>query len=70
MDKHGFRFIIYKFPEEFKNLQELAEELRFALFPIRNGGLHTGTLANSNKLYKSMIDAFDKAIDKVRAETK
>lgn len=70
MDKHGFRSILYEFPDKFNRLHELAEELRLALFPIRNGGLYTGTLANSKKLYKSMIDAFDKAIDKVRAETK
>lgn len=70
MEKFGFRSILYEFPDIFYGLQELAEELRLALFPIRHGGLYTGTLANSKKLYKSMIDAFDKAIDRVKAETK
>ena len=70
MEKYGFRSILYEFPDIFYDLQELAEELRLALFPIRHGGLYTGTLTNSKKLYKSMIDAFDKAINRLRAETK
>ena len=70
MEKFGFKSILYEFPDIFYGLKELAEELRLALFPIRDGGLYAGTFANSKKLYKSMIDAFDKAIDRVRAETK
>ena len=51
MEKFGFKSILYEFPDIFHGLQELAEELRLALFPIRHGGLFTGTLANSKKLY-------------------
>lgn len=70
MEKFGFKSILYEFPDIFHGRQELAEELRLALFPIRHGGLFTGTLANSKKLYKSMIDAFDKTINRLRAGTK
>jgi hypothetical protein len=41
----------------------LAEELRGILFPYR-GGLFTGTYSDPDKLYQSMIDAFEGAIAK------
>ena len=46
----------------------LAEELRRALFLVREESLFTGTYRDSNKLYKPMIDVIDRAIAKYRRE--
>ena len=64
MDKARFRDIIAEFPSEFGCLKELAQELRRALFPIRDESLFTGTYRDPEKLYMPMIDALDRAIAK------
>jgi hypothetical protein len=64
MDKEAFEEIITEFSAEFRSLKGLAEELRRALFPIREESLFTGTYHNPDKLYKPMIDAFNRAITK------
>jgi hypothetical protein len=45
----------------FQSLKGLAKELRDVLFPHREG-LFTGTYRDPDKLYKPMIDAFNRAI--------
>ena len=62
MDKDEFEEIIAEFPAEFGSLKGLAEELRGILFPIRDGALFTGTYRDPDKLYRPMIEAFEKAI--------
>lgn len=64
MRKENFRVILDEFPDEFGSLKELAETLRDALFPFREGQLWTGTDGSSeatNRLYDVMIGAFDAA---------
>lgn len=68
MDKFWFSAILDEFSDKFYGLQELAEELRVALFPIQQGGLFMRTLIDSNKLYKSMIDALNNAIGNLGTE--
>ena len=62
MDRAWFRDLLDEFPTEFDGVKQLAEELRGILFPIRDEALFTGTYRDSEKLYKPMIDAFDKTI--------
>ena len=62
MDKKHFRGIMAEFPPKFNGLKELAEELRRTLFPIRDESLFTGTYRDSDKLYRPMIEAFERAI--------
>jgi Fungal protein kinase len=64
MDKKHFRGILEEFPPKFGGLKELGEELRRALFPIREESLFTGTYRDPDKLYTPMIDAFERAIVK------
>jgi hypothetical protein len=66
MDRKRFRGILDEFPPKFDSLKGLAEELRRALFPIRDESLFTGTYRDPDKLYKPMIDAFDRVIAKHR----
>lgn len=69
MDKLYFRTMLDEFPHEFDCLMELAKELRAILFPMRNGGLFTGTPSDPEKLYTPIVKAFDEAIIKLREET-
>jgi hypothetical protein len=62
MDKKHFRGIMAEFPPKFNGLKELAEELRRTLFPIRDESLFTGTYRDLDKLYRPMIEAFERAI--------
>jgi hypothetical protein len=64
MDKKYFRGILEEFPPKFGDLKELGEELRRALFPIREESLFTGTYRDPDKLYIPMIEAFERAIIK------
>ena len=63
MDKEAFEEIITEFPANFDGLEVLAEELRDFLFPYREG-LFTRTYRDPDRLYKPMIDAFERAIVK------
>ena len=63
MDKNRFKGILDEFPLEFNGLEALANGLRDILFPYREG-LFTGTYRDPDRLYKHMIDAFERAIAK------
>jgi len=63
MDKSRFKGILNEFPLEFDGLEVLAKELRDIIFPYREG-LFTGTYRDPDKLYRPIIDAFDRAIAK------
>ncbi|KAH0562856.1 hypothetical protein GP486_002529 [Trichoglossum hirsutum] len=65
MSKRRFSDLLYEFPPKFDIVKGLAEELRQALFPIREESLFTGTYRDPDKLYKPMIDAFDRMIAKM-----
>ena len=69
MLKDRFRNILDEFPREFDVLKDIAEELRKTLFPVRDGTIFRGTYRDHNKLYTPMVNAFDKAIVKMKAET-
>jgi hypothetical protein len=62
MDKEAFEEIIAEFSAEFQSLKGPAEELRRTLFPIRDESLFTGTYLDPEKLYKPIIDAFNRAM--------
>ncbi|TVY14769.1 hypothetical protein LARI1_G008252 [Lachnellula arida] len=48
--------------------KRLARELRSALFPIRDGAIFTATFRNNDTMYEGMIDAFSRAIGRLRIE--
>lgn len=62
MDKLYFRTMLDEFPHEFDCIMELAKELRAIIFPIRGGGLFTGSPSDPEKLYTPIVEAFDEAI--------
>lgn len=66
MDQNRFRDILDEFPFEIYSLKPLAETLRRALFPLRDGVIWTGTDDSPegvvDKLYDGMISAFEEAI--------
>jgi hypothetical protein len=68
MGKNRFKNIIAEFAPKFENLKQLARELRSALFPIRDGDIFTGTFHDNDIMYDGMIDAFTRAIDRLRKE--
>jgi hypothetical protein len=68
MGKNRFENVIAEFAPKFKNLKPLARELRSALFPIRDGDIFTGTFHDNDIMYDGMIDAFSRAIDRLRKE--
>lgn len=68
MDRNRFKYSLDEFPRGFNDLKKLTEELRLTLFPIRGGAIFTGTFSDSDTLYKQMLDAFDKAIVKLKAK--
>ncbi|KAH6725072.1 hypothetical protein BKA61DRAFT_42781 [Leptodontidium sp. MPI-SDFR-AT-0119] len=68
MDKNGFEDIVAEFAPQFENQKQLARELRSALFPIRDGAIFTATFRNNYIMYDGMIDAFSRAIDRLRKE--
>jgi hypothetical protein len=62
INKKRFRGILDEFPLKFNNFKKLAEKLRRILFPIRDESLFTGTYRNPEKLYKLIIDTFNRII--------
>jgi hypothetical protein len=66
MGKNRFENIIVEFAPNFENLKPLACELRFTLFPIRNGDIFTGTFQDYNIMYNKMIIAFNTAVGRLR----
>jgi hypothetical protein len=68
MGRKRFKGLLDEFPLEFDSLKGLTKELRRALFPVQEESLFTGTYRSPNKLYKPMIDAFDRVIAKYRRE--
>lgn len=63
----GFGFILREFPPEFDCVKPLCRELRGILFPIQKDELFTGTPKDPEILYGPIIEAFDKAIDDIKA---
>jgi hypothetical protein len=63
MDKNRFKGILNEFLLKFDGLEVLIKELRDILFPYREG-LFTRTYRDPDKLYRPIIDAFDRAIAK------
>jgi hypothetical protein len=68
MDKNGFENIITEFAPKFGSLKQLARELRNVLFPIRDGAIFTGTFRDNDIMYDGMIEAFNRAISRLRKE--
>ncbi|KAI9640307.1 hypothetical protein NHQ30_011357 [Ciborinia camelliae] len=68
MDKNRFENIIVEFAPKFENLRPLARELRYVLFPIRDGAIFTGTFHDHSIMYDGMIKAFNTAIDCLEKE--
>jgi serine/threonine protein kinase len=65
MDKDNFPNILDEFTPEFHSLKPLAESLRQIIFPVRDGGIWTGTEGSPeavDRLYDGMIRAFEGAI--------
>jgi hypothetical protein len=60
MDRKRFRNIFNEFSSKFNSLKELVKELRRTLFPIKNESLFTGIYRNPEKLYKLIIDTFNR----------
>jgi serine/threonine protein kinase len=60
MNRKRFRDILDEFPLKFDGLKELAEELRRTLFPIKDESFFTGIYRDPEKLYKFMVDAFNR----------
>jgi hypothetical protein len=54
--------ILNEFPSKFDNLKGRAQELRRILFPSVSDGIYTGTPPQPERLYDSMIAAFERAI--------
>ncbi|CAG8980851.1 hypothetical protein HYALB_00011044 [Hymenoscyphus albidus] len=66
MQPEEFESIISEFPENLKNLSDLAKHLRRILFQGTTGGLWTGTDTSdegTNALYENTIHAFESAIN-------
>jgi serine/threonine protein kinase len=68
MDKNGFEDIVAEFALGFETQKQLARELRSVLFPIRDGAIFTGTFRDDDIMYNAMIDAFNRAIERLRKE--
>jgi hypothetical protein len=66
----GFEDITAEFSLEFCCLKDLAEELRNVLFRSRDLAPFTGTYKDRSIMYGGMIDAFQKAIDKLDKESR
>jgi serine/threonine protein kinase len=64
MTVNGFEALLEEFPLEFDCVKPICREIRDTLFPYRNGNwLFTGTTEDPpEKLYNTIIDAFDRAI--------
>ncbi|KJZ68312.1 hypothetical protein HIM_12297 [Hirsutella minnesotensis 3608] len=63
----GFGSILKEFPPEVDCVKPLCRELRGILFPIHKDELFTGTPKDPEILYGPILQAFDKAIDDIRA---
>ena len=68
MDKNGFEDIITEFALKFKDLKELARELRSVLFPIKDGAIFTGTFRDHDIMYDGMINVFGRGIGRLGKE--
>jgi len=68
MDKNGFEDIITEFALEFEEQKQLARELRNILFPIKDGAIFIGTFRDHDIMYDGMINAFNRAIDRMGKE--
>jgi hypothetical protein len=68
MDKNGFEDIITEFVPKFEELKQLAQGLRSVLFPIKDGAIFTGTFRDHDIMYDGIINAFSRAIDRLRKE--
>ncbi|GBF62455.1 hypothetical protein TMEN_5000 [Trichophyton mentagrophytes] len=64
MDPNRFEDLLQEFPPELDQGKSLCRELRGLLFPYRNG-LVVGTPADPERLYDSVTQAFDKAIERL-----
>jgi Fungal protein kinase len=51
------------FPKKFSGLKGLLKEWRNALFPLRDGGVFTGTHENHKPVYEEIIGIFEKRIE-------
>lgn len=69
MGVRGFKSVLGEFPQAFGHVKPLCEKIRGVLFPhLKDGELFTGTPSDPpEKLYHSIIDAFDKAIADIAA---
>ncbi|KAL1954026.1 hypothetical protein VTO42DRAFT_1804 [Malbranchea cinnamomea] len=68
VDANRFELILAKeFPPEFDCIKPLCRELRGILFPIRGNTIFTGTPEDPGILYGPIIDAFERAVDGIRA---
>ena len=68
MGKNGFEDIITEFAPKFEELKQLARELRSVLFPIKDGGIFTGTFRDHDIMYDGMINAFGRSIGRLGKE--
>ncbi|KJZ70353.1 hypothetical protein HIM_10244 [Hirsutella minnesotensis 3608] len=68
MDANGFEDVLEEFPEEFECIKPLCRELRSILFPIRDNALFTGTPKDPGIVYGPIIEAFEKAVDDMKAK--
>ncbi|KAN0071182.1 hypothetical protein V8E54_010613 [Elaphomyces granulatus] len=62
----GFEDILEEFPPHFDCVKPLCRELRGILFPYREG-LFVGTPKDPKVLYEPIVEAFDRAIDDIKA---
>ena len=68
MDKNGYEDIITEFTLKFEGLKQLARELRSVLFPIKDRAIFTSTFRDHDIIYDRMINAFGRAIGRLRKE--
>jgi hypothetical protein len=69
MGVNGFKELLEEFPPVFDRVKPLCKEIRGILFPLlEDGALFTGTPSDPpEKLYDSIIEAFDNAIADISA---
>lgn len=68
MVKIMFEYILKEIPEELSGMKFLCRELRSILFPIKEGALFIGTPPDPNSLYGPIVDAFDRAIGRIKTQ--
>lgn len=69
MSINGFKVLLGEFSRAFDHVKPLCEKIRGILFPLlKDGALFTGTPSDPpEKLYCSIIEAFDSAIAGIAA---